>query len=290
MNNENPPQNEDEISLTEILGILCRYKFFIILLPVVLAVIAFIGSQFLTPSYSSTTKLYLGNYSSEMYANTNSAQQVILSNDVLGTVMNNQELNHDRPGDLREVVSVEALNAEAKMLEITVNNSDSQRAQDIANGIAAQFINQAQPEFEKEQQVILEKNNITQENYDQTTNSLERNQQALQDIEENQDLTGAETALARSRMIDYIERDENQLDNLEQKLQDQKLQLQNLKGPAVFEEAVLPEEPDSPRPLLNTAIAFVIGGMTGVGLAFVIEFFKKNPIRRRHKQAYLNGR
>lgn len=282
MNNENPPQNEDEISLTEILEILCRYKFFIFLPPVVLAVIAFIGSQFLTPSYSSTMKLYLGNYSSEMYTNTNSAQQVILSNDVLGTVMNNQGLNHDRPGDLRKVVSVEALNAEAKMLEITVNNSDSQRAQDIANEIAAQFINEAQPEFEKEQQVFQEKNNITQENYDQTTNSLERNQQALQDIEENQDLSGAETVLARSRMIDYIERDENQLDNLEQKLHDQKLQLQNLKGPAVFEEALLPEEPDSPRPLQNTAIAFVTGGMAGVGLAFVIEFFKKNPIRRRH--------
>ncbi|SFQ36234.1 YveK family protein [Salibacterium halotolerans] len=284
MNNEQPSQtqhNDDEISLVEIISILWKYKLLIILLPIVLAVAAYIGSQFLTPSYSSTTKLYLGNYESEMYTNTNSAQQVIMSNDVLRAVMNNQELNHERPRDLRESVSVETLNEEAKMLEITANHSDPERAQQIVDGIATQFVNQAQPAFQERQSIIEERYQAAQESYSQISESLERNEQTLQDIEDNQSSSEAETDLARARLIDYIEKNQSQLLELEQQLQKQELNLNNLNGPEVFEQAVVPQAPDSPSPMLNTAIAFVIGAMAGVGLAFVIEFFRNNPIRRR---------
>ncbi|WP_185819887.1 YveK family protein [Salibacterium salarium] len=277
--NQEMNQQSDEISLTEIIEVIWRYKKLIVILPVVLAVIAYAVSQFLTPSYSSTSKVYLGNFGNEMYTSAGSAQEVIMSNDLLNDVINNLDLSYDRPTSLRGSVSIESL-SESSMLEITANHENPERAQEIANGVVEQFLAKAEPAYEERQAIVEELYNTTLENYEQTSDSLDRNKEALTAIEENEDLSETERDLSRSRLIDYVEMDESQLNELDQQLQDQKLELKNLHGPEVFEQATLPQSPDSPNPSLNTAIAFVIGAITAVGLAFVREFFKNNPIRR----------
>ncbi|WP_139904365.1 YveK family protein [Clostridium thermarum] len=40
----------------------------------------------------------------------------------------------------------------------------------------------------------------------------------------------------------------------------------------ILDEALLPTSPDSPKPLLNTAIAFFLGMMVSIGLVFLLEY------------------
>ncbi|MDQ0297877.1 capsular polysaccharide biosynthesis protein [Salibacterium salarium] len=279
--NQQMDQQSDEISLTEIIAIIWHYKLLIIILPIALALVAFGVSQFLTPSYSSTAKVYLGNFGNEMYTSADSAEEVIMSNDLLEDVIENLELSHDLPRDLRGSVSIESL-SESSMLEITATHEKPERAQDIASGVITQYLDRAEPAYEDRQAIVEQLYESTFENYEQTSASLARNKEALTDIEENEELSETERDLSRSRLIDYVEMDETQLNELDQQLQDQQLELKDLHGPEVFEQATMPRSPDSPNPMLNTAIAFVIGAMVSVGLAFVLEFFKNNPIRRKH--------
>ena len=50
------------------------------------------------------------------------------------------------------------------------------------------------------------------------------------------------------------------------------LEIRNIDNVQLMDDAVLPTSPDSPRPLLNIAIAFFLGLMLSVGIIFLIEY------------------
>lgn len=54
--------------------------------------------------------------------------------------------------------------------------------------------------------------------------------------------------------------------------QDQIRVFMKVQNVAVVDPAVPPTEPVAPRVLMNTAVAFVLGGMLAVGLAFLLEY------------------
>ncbi|WP_018923073.1 YveK family protein [Salsuginibacillus kocurii] len=266
-------QSPDEISLSEMIEVLWRYKILIIGLPILLAVIAYIASQFMTPSYSASAKLYLGNFGSEMYTDEEAAEQVILSNDFMEEVKTDLGLQEGEMDDLE----IETL--PSNMIEIEASHQDPEQAESIANYVATNFLSRAEPAYQDRLALMEEQYELTVENYEETAESLDRNREALTSIEENTELSEAERDLSRTRLIDYVENHESEMRTLDQQLQEQQLELKDIHEPEVFDQAQVPNSADSPNPLLNTAIAFVVGGMGAVGLAFSMEFFKNNPIR-----------
>lgn len=55
-------------------------------------------------------------------------------------------------------------------------------------------------------------------------------------------------------------------------LKETSLQIRKADNVQLLDEAVVPIKPDSPKPLLNIAIAFLLGLMISVGLVFLIEY------------------
>jgi capsular polysaccharide biosynthesis protein len=45
------------------------------------------------------------------------------------------------------------------------------------------------------------------------------------------------------------------------------------------EEPLVGADPINIRPVFNTAIAIVLGGMVALGLVFILEYFEKNPLQ-----------
>ncbi|MGM9973535.1 MAG: YveK family protein [Clostridiaceae bacterium] len=50
------------------------------------------------------------------------------------------------------------------------------------------------------------------------------------------------------------------------------MEIRNVDNVQLMDDAVMPTSPDSPRPLLNIAIAFFLGLMLSVGIIFLIEY------------------
>ncbi|WP_096203100.1 YveK family protein [Bacillus sp. FJAT-45350] len=278
--NQGYSQN-DEIELSEIIAVLWKWKVLIIVLPLVAAIIAFTASQFMTPTYKSSTKLYLGNFGNEMYTNSDGAEQVIMSRDLLTPVMEELELEYERVRNFRNIISVNSL--PSSMIEIVVSYHEPEKAQEIANAIIDAFITKADPSYQEKLALVEQLYDSTLAHYERTSESLDRNKQALTDVEQNQELSNAEKDLTRARLIDYITADENKIVSIESQLQSQQLQLLDIEKAEVFETASLPHSPSSPNKMLNTAIAIVVGGMLAVGIAFLMEYFKNNPIRRENQ-------
>lgn len=65
--------------------------------------------------------------------------------------------------------------------------------------------------------------------------------------------------------------------------------IMNVDNVNILSEAEVPEDlsPVSPKPLLNIAIAFVVGLMLGVGLAFLIEYFDNTIKTEQDIEKYL---
>lgn len=65
--------------------------------------------------------------------------------------------------------------------------------------------------------------------------------------------------------------------------------IMNVDNVNILTEAELPENPKpvSPKPLLNIAIAFVLGGMIGIGLAFLLEYLDNTIRTQQDVEQYL---
>ena len=57
------------------------------------------------------------------------------------------------------------------------------------------------------------------------------------------------------------------------------VQLSDLEKTTIIEQPVVGIDPVNVRPLLNTAIALVLGGMVALGVVFILEYFEKNPLQ-----------
>lgn len=275
--------SEDEISLSEIISILWKRKLLIVILPIMAAIIAFTASQFLTPTYNSTVKLSLGNLGHQMYTNVDTAEQVLLSRDLLRPIMDQLNLEYETANNFRQIINVKKL--PTTMLEVEVSYHDPDKVQQIAQMLADGFIKKAEPIFLEKKGLMEQRYQSTLTQYEKVGESINRNKEAITRIETNQALTNAEKDLSRARLIDYIMKDEILFNSLEGTLQQLELQLLDVEKAVIFEEARVPLYPSSPNKLLNTAIGLVIGVMVAIGLSFLLEYLKANPIRLNDDQA-----
>ena len=190
---------EEEISLAEIISILWKRKKMIIALPIIAALIAYAGSQFLTPSYSSTVKLSLGNLGKTMYTNPDAAEQVLRSRDLLRTVIDDLQLPYERSAHLNNTITVTKLPGD--LLELKVAYNEPEMAQTIAFKIVEEFIKKAEPAYVEKLNLMEEHYNKTLQQYEKVGETLKTNKEALTKIETNPTLTNAEKDLSRARLM-----------------------------------------------------------------------------------------
>lgn len=138
--------SEDVIDLGEILAVLLRYAWLIILVTLACGIAGFCYSRFVLPEqFESTTSIYILNKSSQdnSYYNTTELQagtyltkdyaELIVSRSVLDQVVTDLQLPYDYT-DLKRKVDVDTPD-DTRIVSITVTDTDPREAQTIANEI-----------------------------------------------------------------------------------------------------------------------------------------------------------
>ena len=132
-----------EIDVLYLLRKLWSKKFFIIFVGLLVGTIALLGSVFfIKPKYTSTTRIYVVNKTSDNISTmdlqagsylVNDYKELIKSSEVLASVIDQEKLSMSA-GDLSGEISVN-IPTDTRVISISVTDTDAQRACDIANTV-----------------------------------------------------------------------------------------------------------------------------------------------------------
>ena len=283
MNSYSAPQEayyDDEIDLRELVEIIRKRMKLIIVLPLIAALLAFGVTKFvIVPKFEASAKIALGTFSHDIYSNVATSREVLVSRDFLFQVY--QELGLDdvytSVEDLVKKVSVENV-ANTRMLSIKYQDTDPQRAQKVVNSIVVRFMGLSNEAYEKAEQLLMQRIAELEAAYEDAKATHDNLLSTLASLEALQ-VEDAEIALARARIVDYLPRVESLLMSLSGELHDAQLKLSTLENVRIIEEPFVGLNPVNIRPMFNTAIALVLGGMVALGLVFILEYFEKNPLK-----------
>jgi capsular exopolysaccharide synthesis family protein len=245
----NPDEGGSELELRDYLRVLRRRKW-VVVLAILVAVGASIGlSQLQTPRYAGTAELLLQARTTESLFNPVTGQRA----DPTRAVQTEIRVLESQP--VRDLVRSRLGKAprvsgrpigQTDVIEVRVESADARLAADAANAYARGYI-----DFRREQAV----NDLFE---------------ASRSIEERVAQLQAQIAAAPEAQRPSLER----LQSFFREELD-KLQVQSeLKtgGAQVVREAAIADSPFSPKPVRNGILAFVLGGILGIGLAFFFEY------------------
>lgn len=132
-----------EIDVLYLLRKLWSKKFFIVFVGLLVGTVALLGSVFfIKPKYTSTTRIYVVNKTSDNISTTdlqagsylvNDYKEIITSSEVLSSVIDQEKLSIPN-GELSGKISV-TIPTETRVISISVTDTDAQRACDIANTV-----------------------------------------------------------------------------------------------------------------------------------------------------------
>jgi capsular polysaccharide biosynthesis protein len=278
-----PPEvyYDDEIDLREIVEIIRKRIKLIIILPLLAAIAAFGVTKFLIiPKFEASAKIALGTFEHDILSDVTASREVLLSRNLLSQVHRDLGLQELYPSveDFVEKVSVGTV-ANTKMLTITYRDSDPQRAQRVVESIVAGFTERSETAYTQAKDLLIQRIAELEASYEHAELTYRNSLSTLETLEslESQD---AETALARAGIIiDYLARGEERLLSISAALHEAKVELSGLENVRVVEEPLVGADPINIRPVFNTAIAIVLGGMVALGLVFILEYFEKNPLQ-----------
>jgi len=300
MEERNNMQNyyDDEIDLREIFNVLWRWKWTILGVTAAFMILAFVVSKFIMdPVYEVRTVVAPANLnpltaSSLTYVvdaekslewqmgediksmlklpqvNIDNFNALVISDHVL--TRSRQALNLDQSlREMRERVKVNH-EAETNTTEIVVSGTDPQENSDLAN----ELVNQAMT-YARE---------LNEEYMNHTIATLE-SQLEQAEIKLTEAINSSQaTAGDNARREREIERLEQMVDLLNGKLIEVELlqaSLNNQQEIIVLSPAAPSNEPVSPRIMLNTAIAAVLGFMLVIFAVFIIEYMRSEPSKNK---------
>ena len=243
--------DDQEVSLREYLRVVQRRKWTVILLTLLTTSVALITSYLQTPVYSASAEMLLRPLASESAVGSGAA--VIQYRDPLRALQTEIRILQSKP--LREAAQEKLgyrATASARpagatdVILVTGESTDPQRAADIANAYATSYI-----EFKRKQTVdeFLAAVNQVQNQIDEVQRQIDAAPEPLR------------ATLIQRKALFEGQRDELKLDA-------------SLRSGGVqpMSEADVPVAPVRPKPVRSGVIGFMLGGLLGVGVAFLREF------------------
>lgn len=254
-----------------------RWAWLIVIGVIVSGGAAFLVSQNTTPVYSASARFLIdqapgGNANNEyaqILLETQLAQtyvQIMETNSILEETISRLQLPYD-VNELARMVTVSAPQ-ETQILVISVEDTDSQRAANIANMMGQVFVEQNQErQNQRYAAPISNLETLLQDFADEIANfETQIGELGTGDlsVEDQVLLSRLETQRneARIRYTDTF----NRLNEL------QVAQIQGTNNVQPIEPAIATPFPIRPRTLNNTLLASIVGGMLALGIIFLIEY------------------
>jgi len=271
---------QDEIELREIVEVIRKRIWLVILIPLIAALTALGVSKFIiVPEYAASTRIALGSFVHEIYGNVAASKEVLMSRDLLRQVYQDLDLHNEYSSvdDFAQTISVEDIR-NTRILNIRYQDSDPERAQKVVQTIADRFLELSDEVYTAKRALLEERLLDLQEAHHEVGVTYQNTLETLKALEAAE-TQNAETALARARIIDYLVKGETSLVALGSEIHEVQVQLSDLEKTTIIEQPMVGIDPVNVRPLLNTAIALVLGGMVALGVVFILEYFEKNPLQ-----------
>lgn len=271
-----PLRTAEPLALLQYVSILWRWSWLIVLCMTLAGAAAYFYSLQATPVYQASASLLInqartGNSSADYNALLTGERlaqtyaELIRKRPVLEAVISNLQLPADAD-TLSKRVSIAPVR-NTQLLNLTVEDSDPQRAADIANAIV---------------RVFSQQNQAQQTNrYSDTQQRLERE---LAKVQADIDSTQASLVTLKASSVAVTEAERNRLETLlaqyrssyatlTKSLGDvQMAEAQSTDNLVVAEAARAEPDPVRPQPLRNTLLAAIVGALLAIGGTFLLEY------------------
>ncbi len=266
------------MELRQYWDLLKKWLWLIVLTAVVAGAAAFFFSSRQTPIYRASTRLMVSqtgnntaysNYADILAAErlSNTYAQMLTSRRLIQAAITKTGLEGVvYPSDLAGAISVQPVR-DTQLIDLSVEYPDPVIAAKLANALPEVFV-----EFNNQQQTARyqELKTSLQQQLNDLSDEIQATDAELQDLADATDAESkARTAVLEDRLAQY----RNTFGNVLAQLENIRLAEANaLDTIVVVEEAVPPQHPVRPRVLMNTLLAAIVGGMIGLGAAFLIEY------------------
>lgn len=261
-----------EIDLRQVVRALMRWGWTIVLLVMLGGVAGFGLASLQTPTYSATTSLLVTTPLSSTLIDGGSRAEtyrsLVESGPVLDRVILELGLSDDRRELSERIETTVVMNTQ--LIEITAKDSSPERAAEIANSTARNFESQvATLTVGQLEQTLSE----LQAQSDTLTARLEEIDAQITELDTDANADNSEVQSQLNTLQSERLRIAQTVADLDSSIRSINEQLVTSTTPvAVADEAMVPEEPDSPRPLLIGTLGAFLGGLIGLGLVAVLEF------------------
>lgn len=283
------PLPDDEIDLRQLFATLWRRRWTIVAVTVAAALIAAILSLFvIPPTYESRTYIHLSEHSSEAYATPQAASRVLTSVSSLEPIARASGIT-DTGRSLERRVRAEPVR-DTRMVYLRVRNGDPQRLRAFTDGIVREFLRRASQHVEQRRRLTENRLQTVRAQLADVEATLRQSRQTLARLQQGQALSGAEAVFARSFALNALGIIEDMYNSLLDTERDLRAELVALEPPMLVQEPFIPEQPVSPRPVLNTAIAVMLGLVAGTLWVLIRESWYTAPVAAREADVAAPGR
>jgi len=258
--------------------LLKKWLWLILLTTVIAALTTFFISSRQTPIYRATSRLLVSqgvnNNRASQYADILAAErlsstyaQMLKARPTLKAAIKKAGLEDTiTVDDLKGAISVQPVR-DTQLIDIAVEYKVRSIAAKMANALPdafVEFVNEQQTARFKESKQALQQQLQLLDQENQSTEA------ALQELASQ---TGVDVNARRSLLEDRLTQYRSSYSNVLAQLENIRLYEANaLDTVTVVEPATIPDRPVRPRVLMNTLLAAIIGGMIGLGAAFLIEY------------------
>ncbi|MGQ9756207.1 MAG: GNVR domain-containing protein, partial [Desulfotomaculales bacterium] len=208
-------------------------------------------------------------------------RELLLSDDFLWQVVRELRLNiADKDfRQFKNTMKVEQVK-DTNMLNISIETSDRKEGRAVLEKMVALFKNQSRPDLERHRQLLTDQLGSVKARLLDVEKIIRETRENLAALETASGLTRAEKDFRRSQLLETLQGFESQRLALLDRYLDLQKELNALEDVRIIRSPREPVYPVKPNKKLNIALAGVLGLMIGVLGAFVIEFFRKNPLPR----------
>lgn len=269
----------DEIDLRDIIIVIWRRRKTIlsIFLVTVIAATAFAFLQ--KPEYKMSSTISLGNYNSNIYRNPAGAKEVLLSDNVLMEVI--KQLNLDvKPTEYRDFkkqISVDVVK-DTSFVQISVQETDRELGKKIIEEMIAIYTELSLKDYSNHEKLITQQLATVNKQIKEKEEELSLAKQFITTLEKDPGIDETKKEIRTNEVYNYL----REIDNQRITLLDRYLSLQKekdaLEHVKVINPVRIPQYPVAPQKKLIVAIAMVLGLMMGLFIAFIQDYFKRNPI------------
>jgi len=262
----------DEIDLNDLILLLWCYRKLILGVFLVSVLIGVVISFATTPVYQVKAKISLGNYavdpeSGKQLMTPETAREILLSSDfqeeAWGSEINAGVLN---------ITPVEKTN----ILQITLETSEPQQGVVLLNKLITQFEEKTEEQYERARELLDKDLQNAKKELQEINKSITQTRDLLEKI--SNDELSSTSAIYQAGLLDTLSRFLEQRDKLsERKLQTEQ-RLNSIEEMEVLEKPEVLPTPVRPNKKLNIVMASMLGLMIGVFGAFIVDYFRRNPI------------